>query len=283
MSSRPASRPPRRATSRRSAGSPRRRAAGSRSRRSPAARTATRSAPSRRSRSPSGRTSTSSSPRATSTSSTSSGSTARRRSRRRSAGSATGASNWAATPRSSSRRRMPRGPTSTTCSRSTRPSSRRAPPRSTSPTPSGMPIRSEFPSAGGPCRASWAQATISVHCHNDLGLATANTLAGPQAGARQVGGHDQRPRRARRQRLARGGRWLLRRALPPSSLAPRGGQSRPSSSPPLRASSATPHRVRRPAQCARSSAAMPSPTNRDPSDGVIKKPPDLRDHDSPSR
>jgi 2-isopropylmalate synthase len=31
-----------------------------------------------------------------------------------------------------------------------------------------------------------AQATISVHCHNDLGLATANTLAAVQAGARQV-------------------------------------------------------------------------------------------------
>ena len=30
------------------------------------------------------------------------------------------------------------------------------------------------------------QATVSVHCHNDLGLATANTLAAIQAGARQV-------------------------------------------------------------------------------------------------
>src|SRR5690606_28787486 len=30
------------------------------------------------------------------------------------------------------------------------------------------------------------QAIISVHCHNDLGLATANTLAGVVAGARQV-------------------------------------------------------------------------------------------------
>jgi len=30
------------------------------------------------------------------------------------------------------------------------------------------------------------RATISVHCHNDLGLATANTLAAIQAGARQV-------------------------------------------------------------------------------------------------
>ncbi|HET9851067.1 MAG TPA: 2-isopropylmalate synthase [Candidatus Limnocylindrales bacterium] len=31
-----------------------------------------------------------------------------------------------------------------------------------------------------------SHATISVHCHNDLGLATANTLAAVQAGARQV-------------------------------------------------------------------------------------------------
>ena len=30
------------------------------------------------------------------------------------------------------------------------------------------------------------RAVISVHCHNDLGLATANTLAGVRAGARQV-------------------------------------------------------------------------------------------------
>ncbi len=31
-----------------------------------------------------------------------------------------------------------------------------------------------------------SHATVSVHCHNDLGLATANTLAAVQAGARQV-------------------------------------------------------------------------------------------------
>ncbi|WP_084650999.1 2-isopropylmalate synthase [Runella zeae] len=30
------------------------------------------------------------------------------------------------------------------------------------------------------------QATISIHCHNDLGLATANTIAGVMSGARQV-------------------------------------------------------------------------------------------------
>lgn len=31
-----------------------------------------------------------------------------------------------------------------------------------------------------------SQATISVHCHNDLGLASANTLAGVEHGARQI-------------------------------------------------------------------------------------------------
>lgn len=32
------------------------------------------------------------------------------------------------------------------------------------------------------------QATVSIHCHNDLGMATANSLAGIKAGARQVEG-----------------------------------------------------------------------------------------------
>jgi len=31
-----------------------------------------------------------------------------------------------------------------------------------------------------------SNAAVSVHCHDDLGLATANTLAGLQAGARQA-------------------------------------------------------------------------------------------------
>ena len=47
---------------------------------------------------------------------------------------------------------------------------------------------------------------ISVHCHDDLGMAMANTLAGVRAGARQVEVHDQRHRRAGRQHLARRGR-----------------------------------------------------------------------------
>src|SRR5438445_12550311 len=41
-------------------------------------------------------------------------------------------------------------------------------------------IRERVPNIG--------RATISVHCHDDLGMAVANTLAGVLAGARQVEG-----------------------------------------------------------------------------------------------
>ena len=37
------------------------------------------------------------------------------------------------------------------------------------------------------------KAVISVHCHNDLGLAVANSLSAIQAGARQIEGHHARP------------------------------------------------------------------------------------------
>jgi 2-isopropylmalate synthase len=51
----------------------------------------------------------------------------------------------------------------------------------------GYAIPSEFGALVGRAVALLgSQATISVHCHNDLGLATANTLAAVQAGARQV-------------------------------------------------------------------------------------------------
>jgi 2-isopropylmalate synthase len=51
----------------------------------------------------------------------------------------------------------------------------------------GYAIPSEFAALVGRTVALLgSQATISVHCHNDLGLATANTLAAVQAGARQV-------------------------------------------------------------------------------------------------
>ena len=51
----------------------------------------------------------------------------------------------------------------------------------------GYAIPSEFGALVGRVVARVGRdATISVHCHNDLGLATANTLAAVQAGARQV-------------------------------------------------------------------------------------------------
>jgi 2-isopropylmalate synthase len=51
----------------------------------------------------------------------------------------------------------------------------------------GYAIPSEFASlVGRVVDLLGSQATVSVHCHNDLGLATANTLAAVQAGARQV-------------------------------------------------------------------------------------------------
>jgi 2-isopropylmalate synthase len=51
----------------------------------------------------------------------------------------------------------------------------------------GYAIPSEFAAlVGRVVERLGSQATISVHCHNDLGLATANTLAAVQAGARQV-------------------------------------------------------------------------------------------------
>ena len=51
----------------------------------------------------------------------------------------------------------------------------------------GYAIPSEFGALVGRAVALVGDgATVSVHCHNDLGLATANTLAAVQAGARQV-------------------------------------------------------------------------------------------------
>ena len=44
--------------------------------------------------------------------------------------------------------------------------------------------------------------TLSVHCHNDLGLAVSNSLAAIEVGARQVEGLHQRHWRACRQRIA---------------------------------------------------------------------------------
>ena len=51
----------------------------------------------------------------------------------------------------------------------------------------GYAIPSEFGALVGRVKERIGDAAvISVHCHNDLGLATANTLAAVQAGARQV-------------------------------------------------------------------------------------------------
>ena len=47
---------------------------------------------------------------------------------------------------------------------------------------------------------------FSAHCHDDLGLAVANSLAALDAGVTQLEAHDQRDRRARRERGARGDR-----------------------------------------------------------------------------
>ena len=57
------------------------------------------------------------------------------------------------------------------------------------PTPSATRCPPSTPRSSPRCAgaaASCARSTLSVHCHNDLGLAVANSLAGIQAGAQQV-------------------------------------------------------------------------------------------------
>ena len=86
----------------------------------------------------------------------------------------------------------------------------RARPRSTSPTPSATRCPSCTASSSATLREripNSDKAVWSVHCHNDLGMAVANSLAGVQDRRRAPGRvHDQRPGRARRQLLARGNR-----------------------------------------------------------------------------
>ena len=90
---------------------------------------------------------------------------------------------------SSGRPRTPPAPSSTSCAAASRPPSRPARRRSTSPTRSATPcprstralfrtVRERVPNAD--------KAIFSVHCHNDLGLAVANSLAGLAGGARQI-------------------------------------------------------------------------------------------------
>ena len=68
-------------------------------------------------------------------------------------------------------------------------SSRPGPPRSTFPTPSAMRCPSQYAAAIRHLKQNVRdidKAVISVHCHNDLGLAVANSLAAVDEGARQV-------------------------------------------------------------------------------------------------
>ena len=67
--------------------------------------------------------------------------------------------------------------------------SRPARPRSTSPTPSATPRRARAPRSSATLieRVPGADAVVfATHCHNDLGMATANSLAAVEAGARQI-------------------------------------------------------------------------------------------------
>ena len=122
-----------------------------------------------------------------------------------------------------------------------------------------------------------SDATVSVHCHNDLGLATANTLAAVQAGARQVEVHDQRPRRASRQRVAGGGRHGPPDAADP---VPRPGLGRPDrAAHGSQPAGQLPHRVRRPAQQGGRGRQRLRPRIGDPPGRDHQEPAHLRDHD----
>ena len=147
---------------------------------------ATSSAPGKPSRAPRGRAFTSSSPPRTSTSSTSCASTAQRAS----SGSRDRSSALARTlpPTSSSRPRMRPAAISRSCARCRCGGRRRG--------HDHQPARhGRLRAAGGHRRgcsravrgaASGDDVILSAHCHNDLGLAVANSLAAVQAGARQV-------------------------------------------------------------------------------------------------
>ena len=88
----------------------------------------------------------------------------------------------------SARGRAP-APSTTSSAAASRPRSRPAPPRSTSPTPSATRCRRNISRCSRCCASACRIPTrrvFSVHCHNDLGMAVANSLAGVQAGARQI-------------------------------------------------------------------------------------------------
>ena len=92
------------------------------------------------------------------------------------------------TPRtSSSPRRTQRGPSWSSCSSASGSPFGTAPRRSTCPTPSGTRRRPSSASWSGSCAHELPdEVVISTHCHNDLGLAVANALAGIENGARQI-------------------------------------------------------------------------------------------------
>ena len=89
---------------------------------------------------------------------------------------------------SSFRRKMPPAPSWTSWPRSSRRRSKPAPPRSTSPTPSAT-RPGQYAAAIRYLKQNVRgidKIVLSVHCHNDLGLAVANSLAALKEGARQV-------------------------------------------------------------------------------------------------
>ena len=149
---------------------------------------------------------------------------------------------------------------------------RPAPPRSTSRTRSATRSRpSSGRSSGGSSTSSGATRPSRVHCHNDLGLATANTLAAVQAGARQVevtiNGLGERAGNASLEEVV-----MALRTRP--TQFPRAGQPRPDRADHGRQPARQPpDRLRHPAQQGGRRAPTPSPTRSGiHQDGVIKNP-----------
>ena len=69
------------------------------------------------------------------------------------------------------------------------------------------------------------RAVFSAHCHDDLGLAVANSIAALQGGGSTNRVHDQRHRRASRQRVARRARHGIPRPPRPAALRNRRSDS----------------------------------------------------------
>ena len=87
--------------------------------------------------------------------------------------------------------KMPAGPSWNFWRRSPTPPSKRARPRSTCPTPSATPHPKPTAKSSPTCWPSCPSCRqkniiLSCHCHDDLGLAVANSLAAIENGARQA-------------------------------------------------------------------------------------------------